>query len=669
MPRIPDDRRKRMIAPARTALDRLRRSGLTAVIPISREGWQSAVADAGVAKGILRVATALTMCTESGLASSPKAMQAAVRGTVDSLVTIAEDLWYLDAFDASGGRGITLLNTLIDACTIGIDVAAGFAEALEMQGRWSVVEGLVAEVLAVEKQYPFVEDPCEAAFGVPFDSVRDAKGIFSGPRLLGQYYGHYSQLQRRLNSILSIITSSPPDLLNALRPAEALVLTQRPLVALRTALRTKNLLGSKLAEDAEKLAQPLNALKSEIDRSATSHAGMVRVAQQLESAETSSERATLTLDLYRRMVEGQLRPWAWTLLRILGRPDGKAPELASLREQLLAERAPLLRDAAEAILPSPRNAAAHEDYTWDDNRKVLQVGDTTISIDDLEAAISRAYAFIAGAECAWRCMRTESSELARLLDNDKAPQELRIIGQMIAVEHFGTNGLSVHKWTVDGDVFSVVVDDLPLSSVNPCFQAVMWASRHLVNTRRFVVKIAGHSRPAMDLGRQPLDACFTVWREAVAHFSAMPQSTFLPANAWARLAVELPHHAVQAISWLALNDAQHAYLDAGEMSGPVPERIAALNSRLHLIATALTATVTTLPIEMMEPLEEVHEVITAAVRWNLPATIGLSSGPAIDSLIQIRDLCMSYPVPAVLPTVDARPLNVVEAEDASRDRS
>ena len=528
-----------MIAPAHAAIERLRRPGIYAVIPLSREGWQSAVADAKIADGISRIAMALLRCTEPGVASSAKLLRTAARETVDALADIAENLWCLDAFDVCGGRGVVLLDALADVCGIGLEAAAGFATDLDVHGKWSEVEDLVKDILAVERQYSFTEDPCLAAFGVPLKSVLDAKGIFSGPRLLSAYYGRYYQLSLRINSILSVLTSSPPDLLDAIRPAQQLVRTDRPLVALRTAIRVKDLFTSKLAEDAEELARPLREMKLEVDRSAISHAGMIRVLGQLKHAETAVERAALTLDLYRRVVEGQLRPWAWVLLQIYGRSGVKAPELSSLREQLLSAGVPLLRDAAEAILPDPRNAAAHEDYLWDDDLKVLRIGDGTVSIDDLDAGISQSYAFMAGAECAWRCARTEFSELARLLDREDPQDGLRAINAIRGLDHFGTNGISVRNWLMDGDILTVLLDELPLTSINPCFQAVMWSSRHLTNVRRFIIKLPGQDRPVMELDRQPLDACFGVWREAVKNFSAMPTSVFLPANAWARLAVEL----------------------------------------------------------------------------------------------------------------------------------
>ena len=665
MSRIPAEILQKMLAPGRTAIQQLRRPSPGAVIPISRAGWQSAVADAEVADGVRRVATALSHCDNSGLVSSAKLLRTAVQDTVDSVTAMAQDLWCLDAFDACGGRGTALLDALADVCTIGLDVAGGFAPATEVQAAWQVAEGRLADVLAIADRHVFTDDPCQAAFGVPIDSLHDARGIFSRHRLLSKYYGRYPQLQWRVNSVLSVLSSSPPDLLDALAPAEALVLTDRPLIALRTAIRIKDLLLSKLDDDAEQLAQPLRALKLEVDRSATSHAGMVRVGEQLRSAETASDRAALTLDLYRRVIEGQLRPWSWALLQILGRRGMKVPEVSSLRDQLLSERSPLLRDAAEAILPVARNAAAHEDYVWDDNQRMLRVGDATVSIADLEAAFSRAYAFMAGAECAWRCARTESREFARLLDTEDPPGGVRAINARRAIDHFGTNGLAVRKWFIDGDMLSILLDGLPPSSINPCFQATMWASRHLTDVNRFVVKLSGRDIPAMDLGRRPLDACFMVWKEASVSFSVMPTSTFLPANAWARLAVELPDKAMQAIAWLAVNDAFHAYLDAEEQHGPLSERVATLNSRLHLIGTAVAATLTTLPVEMVRPLEEIFELVTAAASWNLPASIGLSSVPAADLEFRIRKLYMSYPVPAILPTVDARPLDWVDEIESS----
>ncbi len=101
----------------------------------------------------------------------------------------------------------------------------------------------------------------------------------------------------------------------------------------------------------------------------------------------------------------------------------------------------------------------------------------------------------------------------------------------------------------------------------------------------------------MDLPRPPLDATFVIWREAIGRFSSMPLSTFLPAQTWARLAVELPDAAALASAWHALNDAVHAYNEADDTPGPPEQRIPPLVDRLDLVMTAVAATRAVLPAE------------------------------------------------------------------------
>ena len=193
------------------------------------------------------------------------------------------------------------------------------------------------------------------------------------------------------------------------------------------------------------------------------------------------------------MVEGQLRPWAWALLQICGRTGPKMPEVSSLREQLVSVGFPLQLDAATAILPEARNASAHEDYLWDEeSRQSLRVGDLAVAnVEDLEEAANRAYTFVAVAEGAWRWSGTILPELARLLDTENPPSGLRVINERKALDHFGTSGLSLRRWTHENRRLTVVLDKLPRRSVDPCFQAAIWVSRHLESAERVVVKIGG----------------------------------------------------------------------------------------------------------------------------------------------------------------------------------
>lgn len=660
MGHLPVVAKRGILGPLRIELAGLQRSAPQGVIPVTRDGWEAVIEDASLDAAAAHIDGLLDDFANPAYVWDTTALRSASERLVGVIRAACEDLWCLDAMLPAEGRGAIARDALIEAGVVGLDRVAGVTNSSDLAASRAKLKAAFASISSSQAAFTFPDDVCLAAFGVAYAELLDSAGVFSVTRLLGSYYGRYDELMFRVRTILSVITASPPDLLNALHPVEALVLSERPLIALRTAVRVHDLLLSKLNVDAEALAEPLRELKLSVDRSASSHAGMIRAMVQLTQATTDADRASLTLDIYRRMAEGQLRPWAWTLLRVYGRTFSRAPELASLREQLLAHRLPLLSDAAQAILPAARNAAAHEDYLWNEDDHALHVGESKVSLDDLERATAHAYSFVAGAECAWTCARRESPLLARLLDAEDPPTGLPAINKLGAIAHFGTNGLLVRNWHADRGVLNVELDELPHNAINPCFQAVMWASRHLDTVERFVVTLPGRPLPAMDLSRVALDATFIVWREAVITFTLMPLSTFLPANMWSRLAVEVPDQAAQAVAWLAVNDALHAYLDAQEASGRLDKRVGPLVARLQLISTAVAATMATLPLQAVGPLTEVLDTVRAAASANLAAAHGLSAAPAAYLERRIHDLYDSWPVAAVLPTVDPRPLDQID---------
>jgi hypothetical protein len=288
---------------------------------------------------------------------------------------------------------------------------------------------------------------------------------------------------------------------------------------------------------------------------------------------------------------------------------------------------------------------------------VLHVGEAIVSVEDLENAAELAYTFMVGAECAWRCNRTSLPELARLLDSEDPPSGLRAIRERAALEHFGTNGVSPQRWSHESRRLTVVLDELPHRSVDPCFQAAIWASRHLESVERVIVQVQNGSITAMDLPRSALDANFLVWKEARARFDVMPGSTFLVTNAAARLAVESPAEAAQAVTWLALNDVMHAYIDGAQGIAPIRDRIAQLAARLQLAVVSLSTTAPTLPAAAVcGLLYRALDLLVPAASWAASAARGLSPGPSGQLQRRIEQLYDDLPVVALLPTIDRRPM-------------
>ncbi|HVM00502.1 MAG TPA: hypothetical protein VM324_14510 [Egibacteraceae bacterium] len=568
-------------------------------------------------------------------------MSTAASALAEQVTGFTLDLWCLSAL----GPGNTAVPIRDAAFEIGMAALQGVTQPASIDIRsWDErMRAAFDSLLGCNP--PTVVNPVEALFGVSRAAVCDARGVFSPARVVAYFHGREADLTRIVDGVLALITSSPPNPIDGLRAAGALFLGPRPLLSLRAAVQVRSLIADLLLTDPEVAATPLRDLKYRVDRSAANHAAMLRVTAQLEEARTLAEQAPLRLDLYRRMVEGQLRPWAWTILRLRGRDLDRMPELASLRDQLLADGHPLSREAAGVILTSARNASAHEDFEWDGRRGVLLVGEAEVAVDELVEATERAYALMSGAECGWTCARSESDLLGRLLDIHRPPNTGKVIDLHGALARFGTNGLHVHDWEFDNGVLTVTVDDVPFSAIEPCFQAVLEASGR-ISPDRVVVMTQKAPEPVIDLSRAAIEIADKVWRKAVNSFRPLPLCTFLPANAANRLAVETPASAAAAVAWLALNDAAHAFNEAYDGWGS-ERRAARLAARLELVADAIDGARAVLPADAAAPLSHAARLVSnAALAIASRSTAGLDVAEG-----SIRTYLDAFAMPSPMPMI------------------
>jgi hypothetical protein len=429
---LPEDARRRLLAAAqqRLAATEIRPDP---TVPISAKQWQVSLGDARLLEHREGLAEATTRLSQAACEADAGSLREAADHLADSALEFQEDLHCLGAFISDRTAQIEELHDAVRSVALSaLDaaVAATQEPSLETQHR-NIAE--LVDTLPHDDSVPDV-DTAEAAFGTPLHELVDARGITMPTRLLAAYYGRYDELDRTLRHLLSVITHEPPDLVNALDPALALVTSDRPFLTLRTARGASRFFDSLLASETIRLARTLRRMKLRVDRSAASHERIIRASQALAKADSDAERAELTLDLYRRVSESQLRPWAWTLLQLRANIDaGAMPELGRLRQQLLAQSDPLLIDAAGAMLPVARNAEAHEDFLWDEDTRQLIVGDDAVTIAELEDAIERALAFMYGCESAWACARSLSTTLARLLDLEDPAAGMRSINERVAL--------------------------------------------------------------------------------------------------------------------------------------------------------------------------------------------------------------------------------------------
>ncbi|MEX5711129.1 hypothetical protein AB1484_23235 [Parafrankia sp. FMc6] len=564
------------------------------------------------------------------------------------------DLWCLAALRPADAGAVERLRAAVSARARESLCAIATGSAVDVPGFRAELKAHYRDLVVLSTATD--EDPYQAAFGIPAASPENAWRIPGTVRVLTAFHGRSDELDEVLDAVLGVFPVRPEHPFDAIQAAGALVNAPRQLNAVKAAVGVYRLVEQRMAVDPVGTATPLRELMWRVDRSAANNRSMnltIRTLREAGEVGKEDEQAMVALDLYRKMVEGQLRPWAATLLRIRGRRLVRTPELATLRNQLLSDGHPLLISAAAPILSVARNAAAHEDYAWDDANQRLTIGDSTVTREELRTATDQVYSFMSGAESGWACARAASPELGRLLDSPGPETRPRTLDEHRAVAAFGGFGLHVKDYRHEHGEFVVDLDALPADQVAYCCEAILRASQYLADPVRITVTVRdGRQAPAFDIDRSVLDVAWTARQSANDLSIGQTPSTFLPLLAAARCAAETPQDAARAAAWFAVNDLVVAF---DEMRGVLPSEAGVGPHVLaeHLVVTTagLEATAAVLPHTAYRP---VRRILTLAGR--MTEALRSTDGDAVrDSRLDVlaagaRALRDRWPVPALLPT-------------------
>lgn len=636
-------------------------------IPVSAHGWSASLSDLSFHYVIDELAGLTEQLRAAFSKGDARQLRASSTALAECTARTTDDLWCLAALRPARGDTVGALRTEV------VDLARKSLTA--------IIAGCAADMPDVrhglEKRYRELlnastdtdEDPYEAAFGVPRRGPQGAWSVPIETQILTMHSNRRHELHKIIEALLSLFPVQPSHHFDALRAAIMLVGTKRPLIAVKAAVGVHQMIEQGMMVDPDGTAVPLRDLKLRVDKSAANHKSINWTIRMIGLAETDAERATLALDLYRKMVEGQLRPWAATLLRMRGRQLYRTPELAAIRELLLADGSPLLALAAAPILRVARNAAAHEDYVWDDAHQHISIGDDAVTVEELDAATEHAYAFMCGAESGWACARAASPELGRLLDSADPTAELRILGEHSAISHFGNVGLSVSAYRYERGEFCVELTELPATHILYCCHAVLVASRCLSDAERIKVMLAGNRVLAvMDVERSVLDVAWVVRLAAEDLSVGQTPSTFLPLLAGARRAVETLEATAEASAWLAINDIVIAY---DEMRGLLQSEAGVgphvLADHLVMVTSGLEGTMTFLPANVHPPLQRVLRLagqMTKTLQSDDPDSMRTDRLDALASTA--RALHARWPTPAFLPTLEGTPTETDTDRQGSR---
>lgn len=504
-------------------------------------------------------------------------------------------------------------------------------------------------------------DPWVEVLGSKRENVVDADGRFSASLVLACFHGCLDDLSTRLERVFLGFAAPALDPIKALRYLPALLDSDDPVETVQAALEVKALIEESLVRDEENTTSALSALLLDVERSYSNHIMTNDTLRRMEGEKRQDRRAMLALDVFRRVAEGQVRPCAWTLIRLQSGARGSSPMVGELVQRLRASDGPIFAGFADCLDLSARNDAAHEDYRWDAARQRLVGKLDEHDPGQLLERADRGLRLMSGMELGWALAMAGSRNLrdSIRLEGTAVPDVLQIMEGLL---RFGTNRIRVRSWERGTEGLTIQVESLSLSDYSPCAQALIEMSAYVESPCLFV-ELPDSQGPVMKASRSVLDASLPVWFITRARRTKMPPATFLPILYESRLLIESLDTALEAVEWLALNEAYHFILDAEDQVAAgmaVTEALTELTANLDLVVWALR---TCAPTDSRVTDGRPFRLIEAAAvqsRTSIQRR-GREGGAAVAQLRRLADkiivLWGDYPPCAPLPTVDPSPLS------------
>ncbi|GAB2616774.1 hypothetical protein GCM10027269_86450 [Kribbella endophytica] len=509
----------------------------------------------------------------AALRKNGRGLETAAKELADTTLELAQVVTCLTEFDAPQAfDGHTLLEE-IRVRSLGCLDGREDGSAIELRGLPLMADGSAEAEPSVDPYLVFFDLGPEAAV--------DIKGIRTAAALMSAYSGRTDELTARARRIADRLTDAPLEFMKLLYVARCLLTDSGP-VRLRTARLVKEEILRAFEARPDTVGAALNDLRLQSDQSSAGATRITRTMMMINAATDDAERADLMMDWYRQYVEGQLRPWAWTLMRIAG-VAGQMPNLGPLRAMLQSCPDPLRQNFVRCMVAMARNAAAHEGWRWNAWTQVIETDAGEITLDDLDAALALAEALVGGAEAGWSAALAESPRLTAAMSHG-GPDPVAIRSRTVT-GFFALNGLQVAGSRMAGTAFEVTLAEFEPSRVNVCFGAFLRSAQVLREADSFRLCVAGVKQPVLDIPRAPVAESYSLWTQADQWFGQMPTSVVLPINTAARLAVESPDVAGRASARLALDDVMHAFDAGGAGLSGREEALVHLWRRLYVAAS------------------------------------------------------------------------------------
>ncbi|MEV4441382.1 hypothetical protein AB0K09_20625 [Streptomyces sp. NPDC049577] len=547
-----------------------------AFVPVTRTQWKSVLRDAGLPllqqetdkriREILRLRTATGGTVGKELPKLLRALHASVAalGTVSREVSrfspsgtsTAEQRLASDLAQANQREAQALI-----AC-----LGQGWAEAtwsgvrrhaLEAQGAGRSLEAAARDDHANHPD----EDVYQRTLGISAGQLDRGSGVASRARLLTAWVKDAKTLDRRLRrSMRHLIDDSLPMTVKLLHHLATLAVSDRPLVAHRTALLACDLVTSHLKSEPERTCFVIARHANREPEMLFSHRGQIAYWDAYNRAEHLEERARPAMDLYRAVLEGDVKRTATVVMELMGKAVPQGASLAAVRDLLSAEEGrPLCEILASTIRSEWRNANAHEDFRWDPVNSTLLLGGQPADLGQVLDATIRARAICHGFEHGVAVAYAQNASL--IIWGPEGPNH--VSRDLSILQAAGEAGLPVLDLRRHGSLVRMDVPDLSIETLREACRTLLKAAMADPGIERWELRQTSPDRPLLCVDRTAARAGLEVaepfWTVAdPVPFAALP----LMANAMTN-AGELSETAAATVLTLA---AAHVVGERGRLS-------------------------------------------------------------------------------------------------------
>lgn len=295
-----------------------------------------------------------------------------------------------------------------------------------------------------------------------------------------------------------LIDDSLPLTVKLLHHLAVLALSDRPLVAHRAALLARDLVTSRLKSEPELTC---SVIARHVDREPEmlfSHRGQIAYWDAYTRAEHQEERARAAMDLYRAVLEGDIKRTATVVMELMGKAVPQGASLATIRDLLSAEDGqPLCKLLASTIRSEWRNANAHEDFHWDPVNSTLLLGGRSADLEQVMDAAIRARTICHGFEHGVAVAYTQNPSLIiwGTGDANYVSRDLAIL-QAAGEARFPVLDIRRH-----GSLVRLDVPDVSVESLREAFRAILRAAIADPSVERWELRQTSPDRPLLHVDR------------------------------------------------------------------------------------------------------------------------------------------------------------------------